>query len=224
MSNKHDDFFTLIKKSPEDNKISSKKDEKEKKAAKPKFKKGSWKHWLYKKAKNWKSPRQIEDFHFTKLDNLVVYRLDKPKAIISSKRFDLKKLRELQKKHDDLYVLVNATDRMFMKMSLKAYLKLMNVDKIVFNVKLQALYDGADEDELDDIFEIDKMVDSINELAYFINYHRRGADGIYEIQAMVCSYTLFYYTFRILVYKRDGSADTYKSMESFLKDYNLYQF
>lgn len=220
---KKDEFFTLVpRKSEEKSKKDKKSKEKEIKA--PEFKKGSWKHWLWKKLKKWKSSRFVKDFHFVKFDNLAIYSKDgKPKVIISSTRFDLKKLKELQKKYDDLYVLVNATEHMYMRISLKAYLRLMEIDKIAISFKLRASYDG--EVEVMDVYQTDTVIDNINELANFINFHRKGVEGVYEIQAQCCAYTDYDFKFKILVYKRDGSVETYKSdMNDFMKAYDLYQF
>lgn len=218
------EFFTLIPRAKVDGDNQKSKKKKDSQSEKPKFKKGSWKHYLWKKIKKWKSSKFVEDFHFVKFDNLAVYTKDgKPKIVMSSSRFDLKKLKDLQKKHGDLYVFVNATERMYMKISLKSYLKLMEIDKIAINFRLEACFDG--EVEIDELYESDTIIDNINELANYINYHRKGIEGVYEIQARCCAYTDYHFKCRILVYKRDGSVETYKSdMNDFMKAYDLYQF
>ena len=199
------EFFTLIPKSN-----------------KPHFKK-KWQKWLWKKLSKWRSGRYVEDFHFVRLDNLVIYRTDKPKVIVSKSKFDIKKIRSLKKKHSDLYVLINATDLMYMRVSLKSYIKLMEIDKIAIEFKLRAAFDG--EFDVMDVYDNTIILDNINDLARFINQHRCSINGIYELQVNCCGYTDYDYRFHIMVYKRDGSIETYKSdMNDFMEAYGLYQF
>lgn len=214
------EFYSLIPISKESKPKGSDKD---KKAKKPHFKKGSWKHWLYKLAMKWKPSRFVEDFHFTKLENVLIAQSSDPEVMLFKKRVDKHTLKEISRLADDCYILINATSHMFMKISIASYKKLMKIDKIAINFTLQASYDG--ECEIQDIYHFEQVIDSINELAKFINYHRQGIEGVYEVQAQCCAYTDYFFKFKILVYKTDGSCDTYKSdMNDFMKDYGLYEF
>ena len=201
----------------------AKKDKPKKSKKKPKFKKGTWKHWLWKKLKSWKSGKSVEDFHFTRLENLIIYNDGKPKVKIFSSQYSLDKIRKYQDTYKDAYLLINSTDQMYTRISLKSYLKLMEVDKIAINFRLRARYDC--DVEVADVYELDEVIDSINELCRFINYHRQAINGVYEIQSQCCGYTDYEFKFKILVMKRDGSTETYKSdMNDFMKAYGLYQF
>lgn len=226
------DFFELIpirkaiSVESESKKKKTKREKEEKpKVKKPKFKKGSWKDVLFKRVKDWKSSKLVEDFHFVKTDNLLVYKDpgSKPKVVSTKTRFDLDRIRKIHKSSDEAFVLISAFDRMYMKISLKSYLRLMEIDKIAISFRLRACFDG--EEEVMDVYQTTQIIDNINALANFIDYHRRGVEGVYEVQAQCCGYTDYFFKFKILVYKRDGSVDTYKSdMNDFMKDYDLYQF
>lgn len=215
------EFYQLIRKTsvpvPE-------KEPKKKKKKSPKFKKGSWKQWLFKKVKDWKSSRYVQDFHFTKLENVIIADGKNPKVLIFKKRLDKDSLKEIKRKvGDDAFILVNATDRMYMRISLSSYKKLMDIDKVGISFRLRAYYDG--EEDVMDICQYERVIDNINDLCKYINYHRQGVEGIYEVQAQCCGYTDFAFQYKILVYKTDGNVETYKGdMNDFMKAYDLYQF
>lgn len=203
------------------------KKKKKEKINKPKFKKGSWKHYLWKKIRDWRSSQYVEDFHFVKLENLVIYRDDSSKdkgklSIYTTKNRLKKKQLDKLKKSDDAYVLVNTYDQMYTKIPIKSYLKLIEIDKIIFDLTLTGIDDGGDKF---DVYGKTDIVDNINDLMRYVNIQRQGIEGVYDIQAACCGYTIFEFKFKIVVSKLNGEAVTYKSdMNDFMKDYGLYQF
>ena len=196
--------------------------EKKSKSKEPKFKKGSWKAVLYKKLKKWKSSKYVEDFHFVKAENLIVYsgNGDSLKAESFHKLMKKSRLKRLREKHG--YVLLYAYDDTYTKLSIDSYLKLMDVDKIVVEFHLSASFDGQDEC---DVYENTTVIDNINDLMSFINQHRAGINGVYEIQANCCCFTDYTFKMKIVVRFNDGSVKTYKSdMNDFMKDFGIRRF
>lgn len=190
---------------------------------KPKFKKGSWKHVLWKKIQKFKSSRFVEEFHFVKMTNYLVYKNSKNdyKMEEFSTRIKKSKIAKL-KQSSDAWVLINSHDLEFVKVSLKSYLKLMKIDKIAIEYKLTGTYDDVDQC---DIFETMCMIDNVNDLFRFIKQHRAGINGVYEMQSYCCEYMSFVFSFKMVVQMRDGQVKTYKSdMNDFMKDYGLYLF
>lgn len=213
-----DGFITLVKKqSTEQTKLSKRKN---KDMTKPKFKKGSWKHWLYKRLKKLQPSKVVSKFHDTKLKNIVVYRNDKPRASISSEKMTKELLTKLETKFPDAYILINSGDNMFTKINLSAYKKLMDIEKIVMHFELTVIDDG--EDEPQQLYEKDVTIDSINRLCNVVNTERVCIDSVYDIQARCTWYSVYEFDYRIMVQKRDGSIEYYKdSINKFLKAYDL---
>lgn len=220
MAKKDDGFFTLI---PKKKKEPDKKPKKEKKVKAPKFKKGGWKHWFYKKLKNWKSSKFITDFHFEKRENILIACGNDPEVTFFNLRINKSTLKEIQSlSKKDAFVLVDAYDQTYLKFSIESYLKLMKIDKMIISFRLRANNDGV---EIVDVFEREDVIDNINDLAAYINHHRQGIEGVYEIQSNCCCYTDYDFIVKIVVMKHDGSVETYKGdMNDFMKAYGIYQF
>lgn len=218
MARKDGEFFTLIPKKP------AKPEKKKKEVKPPKFKKGGWKHWLYKKLKNWKSSRFVDEFHFEKRKNILIAHQRDPEVMFFNKKISKSTLKKLQKLagKDGVYILVDAYDKMYMRFSVESYLKLMKIDKMIINFHLCADNDGV---ETVDITEREEYITNINDLAAYINYHRQAIEGVYEIQANCSCYTSYDFKFKIVVMKTDGSVETYKGdMNDFMKAYGIYPF
>lgn len=202
---------------------SNKSDKREKKAKEPKFKKGSWKHVLWKKLTKWKSSRFVEDFHFVKMENLMlyhehsgIYKAESFKQLM--KKSKLKKLKE----RGDVYVLINTYDDTYTKIPLESYLKLLKVDRIIVEYHLSGSFDGLEEC---DIYENTVILDNINDLLSYTNQHRAGINGVYDIQSYCCAYVDYRFKFRLVIRFVDGSVKTYKSdMNDFMKDFGLRPF
>lgn len=189
------------------------------------FKKGSWKHHFWKVAMRYLPHNFIRKFHNTRMMNVSIHHPD-GEAIqcgIHYGPWDGKFLKNAIKEDKDGTILVNCGGNMFMRIPLKSYKKLSKISKIVIDFKLSAWYDG--ECEVCDIYNSTQVIDNINDLLSFINYHQQSIFGIYEIQAQCCGYTDFNYDFRILVVKNNGKTETYHSdMNDFMKEYGLRLF
>lgn len=224
MANGNNDFYRLIPKlrlpDPPDG---HEKHKRKKKKDPPKFKKGGWKHWLYKKLKNWHSSKFVDAFHFEKRENILIACRNDPEVLFFSERIGRGTIKELTKLvGKDAFVLIDAYDKTYLEFSIKSYLKLMKIDKMIISFRLRANNDGV---EIVDVYEREEVIDNINDLARFINYHRQGIEGVYEIQSNCCCYTDYEFRMRIVVMKTDGSCETYKGdMNDFMKAYDIYPF
>lgn len=218
-----DGFTVLIKSQPDEYYRVSVQTEKEKpvkKVSKNPFKKGSWKFSLLKKLKKHHSTSKVSSFHFTKLENIIIYRNSKPKAILSKKAFSEETLRKMSEKYPDCYILINCRESMYMKLSLKSYLSLMEIDKMVIEYTMKASDDC--ENETYEIYDNRIVIDNINDLCNWINYYRQLIDGVGEVQAMCCSFTYYKYKVKTLIKKTDGSYETYKGdFNEVLKKYHI---
>lgn len=218
-----DEFYHLIPRKKDEPKPEVKK-EREKKVKPPKFKKGGWKHWLYKKLKGWKSCKYVEQFHFTKRSNILIACESDPEVMFFNHKVGkgtIKKLQKLAGK-ENVFVLIDAYDQVYVKFPVKSYLKLMEIDKMIISFRLRA---NNDDIEIVDVYEDEVVITNINDLAAYINHFRQGIEGVYEIQANCCCFTYYEFKVKIVVMKTDGSVETYKGdMNDFMKEYGLHQF
>lgn len=195
------------------------------KKKKVKFKKGTWKHSMLKLLRKWKPSRFITEFHQTKLENLVIYGDGKLRADRFTGPFDASALKSIRKKNPTSFVLINTGTDAYIKIPIKSYIRLANVDKIGINFTLSCGYDEEDMEDDEDRYDIiydERVIDSINELLLYVEYIRHMVDGIYELQALCCGYNRYDFQFKIMVYNRNGTVETYKSdMNDFLEDYDL---
>ena len=203
--------------------------EKEKKKAKAKwkkfkwdnpFKKKSWKFALYKYASMLKPSKNTVDFHFTKLENIVVYRPDKPKAILQKGPLSKKDMEMLLDAYPDCYILINSYDNLYTKISLKTYRALCNVHNITVSMSLNVYADG--EDESFGVYNTMHSFSNINELMSWIIYLRKLIDGVGEVQTLCCNYDYFEFDIRTIVVYEDGSTDTFKGdFNEFMEHFHL---
>lgn len=195
------------------------------KKKKVKFKKGTWKHSMLKLLRKWKPSRFITEFHQTKLENLVIYGDGKLRADRFTGPFDASALKSIRKKNPTSFVLINTGTDAYIKIPIKSYIRLANVDKIGINFTLSCWYDDGYAEEDEDRYDIghdERVIDSINELLLYVEHIRHMVDGVYEMQALYCGYSRCDFRFKIMVYKKDGTVETYKSdMNDFLEDYDL---
>ena len=180
---------------------------------------------MLKLLRKWKPSRFITEFHQTKLENLVIYGDGKLRADRFTGPFDASALKSIRKKNPTSFVLINTGTDAYIKIPIKSYIRLANVDKIGINFTLSCWYDeGYPEDDEDryDIAHDERVIDSINELLLYVEHIRHMVDGIYEMQALYCGYSRCDFRFKIMVYNKDGTVETYKSdMNDFLEDYDL---
>lgn len=192
------------------------------KKKKVKFKKGSWKHSMLKLLRKWKPSRFITEFHQSKLENLVIYGDGKLRADRFTGPFDASALKSIRKKNPTSFILINTGTDAYIKIPIKSYIRLANVDKIGINFTLTCGYDEEDDEDRYDIEHDERVIDSINELLLYVEHIRHMVDGIYEMQALYCGYSRCDFRFKIMVYNKDGTVKTYKSdMNDFLEDYDL---
>lgn len=223
-----DGFFQLIRKTPdqqEDKKPPKKKKAKSKepkKKALPKYPKDSWKHAFLKRIKRMFVSSNVEDFHFTRSENILISFAKKRSVVrASSKRFDRSKIKALLKESDDTSVFVHAMDDTYVRMPAKSYLKLCGVDKIIIDVHFIATPDYRDEVELDcRCYDITH----INALADFIVQHRAGIYGIYDMEAKCYGFEHPKTETRIMVLRTDNEVETYKNINRFMEAYGLLEF
>ena len=203
--------------------------EKEKKKAKAKwkkfkwdnpFKKKSWKFALYKYASMLKPSKNTVDFHFTKLENIIVYRPDKPKAILQKGPLSKKDMEMLLDTYPDCYILINSYDNLYTKISLKTYRALCDVHNITVSMSLNVYADG--EDESFGVYNTMHSFSNINELMSWIIYLRKLIDGVGEVQTLCCNYDYFEFDIRTIVVYEDGSTDTFKGdFNEFMEHFHL---
>lgn len=203
---------------------SAQKDKSEKKrrdkVKEPKFKKGSWKDRLFKKLKKWRSSPFVEKFHFIKAANLLI----QPSGDRNSKSGKFVRFTQKVKigKGSNEYLLINTYDEIYTRISSKAYRELCKIDRISLSFTLQ----GEDDDgEVFDVYDKELIIDNINDLMSFINFHRQGITGVYEIMMASSGFFYYNYRFKVVVRKTDGTVDTYKSdINDFMKEYDLRPF
>ena len=170
------------------------------------FKKGSWKNWLLKKLRKFKAPNQVKGFHFTKLTNYVIYQAKKLKITSFHAQLDSDTISTLKTK-EDCTVLIRGENRTFFELSLKAYQKLCNVDRMIVSYQLIGI---EDDDSRSTLMENTRIITSINELMNFINYYRQLVDGVMEVQSNCFGFTRYTYKVKTVVVNRDGIPRAFK--------------
>ena len=184
------------------------------------FKKKSWKFALYKYASMLKPSKNTVDFHFTKLENIIVYRPDKPKAILQKGPLSKKDMEILLDAYPDCYILINSYDNLYTKISLKTYRALCDVHNITVSMSLNVYADG--EDESFGVYNTVHSFSNINELMSWIIYLRKLIDGVGEVQTLCCNYDYFEFDIRTIVVYEDGSTDTFKGdFNEFMEHFHL---
>lgn len=218
LENRDENGFIRLTRTNKKDEDEPKKEKKSKQAKKVKFKKGSWKHRLYKLLEKWKSSPFVIKGHFVKLKNLLVVLGKDGKSIEFTEKLKNKNL------DGDVnrYVLINCYNGIYTRISSKAYKKLCLIDKISISFRLEGSYD---ETESYDVYQNEFVIDNINDLLSFVNFHRCGIEGVYEMMCSCCTFTLYDYHFKVVVLMRDGTVKTYKSdLNDFMKEFDLIQF
>ena len=224
----NDGFFKLIRKVPvqqedkDKKKKKAKKDKKPKEKPLPKYKKGTWKRELLGRIKRMFVSPSVEDFHFTKSENLLISFAKKDSVVMASRsRFKKNRIKELLKSSDDTTVLIHATDDIYIRMPAKTYLKLCEVDRIAIDVHFFARMD------YDEIIELDQReynITHIGELADFIVQHRAGINGVYDMEAKCYGFQYPRYKIKTMVLRTDREVETYKDINDFMEAYGLLEF
>lgn len=185
----------------------------------PSFKKSSWKYWLFQRLKHHHFSSQ-----FKNPENLLIHDGEADDEVQDKHiEDDIKRYKKMLKKDPDAYIMVNAGNKVFMKVSLKSYIKLLEIKDMVIDFSLLTSWDGLEDEE---VYHQEYLIDSVNELCRFINFHRMGIEGVYDLQSNYClAFNETTYKMKILVRKIDKTVETYKSdMNDFMKKYGLYLF
>ena len=203
-----DGFIQLIRRS-ESVAAEGKSEKKEKKSSKRPFKKGSWKMWLYKKLKKWKSSKHVSDFHFTKQINVfLTERKDKVKAFVSGQKPTDEQLKRLQKHKDDSFVLINCGEGIYTRISVRCYLKLLEVDRIAISISMICSDDAGDEEF--SAYDDEQVFDNINSFLSWVNYYRQLVYGVCEVQSHMCGFMYTRYKAKTVIRYTDGSVKAFK--------------
>jgi len=216
-----DGFYTLIPVKPNNLK--------KKKPKQPKFKKSSWKYWYYKRLKRFKGH---SSFKCTNSSNFVVWKnvygcgelkIESGQDKAASKELKLMKTGDHEKSNG--FVLVDTGDMMYTKIPVKSYFKLAHIDKMIIGARLVAVDDDGNGSKID-VWQEERLIRNLGELFQFINFHRQGISGVYDIMANgYLGFSKYEYLIKIVVCKTNGSIETYKGdMNDFMKEYGLYQF
>ena len=167
-----------------------------------------------------KPSKNTVDFHFTKLENIIVYRPDKPKAILQKGPLSKKDMEMLLDAYPDCYILINSYDNLYTKISLKTYRALCDVHNITVSMSLNVYADG--EDESFGVYNTMHSFSNINELMSWIIYLRKLIDGVGEVQTLCCNYDYFEFDIRTIVVYEDGSTDAFKGdFNEFMEHFHL---
>ena len=191
---------------PPSNTTPEKTSKKEKNPKKP-FKKGSWKNWLLKKLRKFKSPSSVKSFHCSKVKNYVIYQSKKLKVSEFHVPLDDDMITSLKEK-DECMVLIRGENHTFFEISLKAYQKLCNVDRMIVNYQLIGIEDDDDSKVI--LMENTRVITSINDLMSFINYYRQLVDGVMEVQSNCFGFTQYAYKVKTVVINKDGIPKAFK--------------
>lgn len=216
-----DGFIRLIRKAEDKNQVQAEKHKSKRK--KNPYKKGSWKYTMLKALLKHKSSKWVKDFHFTRAENILLSAGKKSRFKKFNAAITKDELEEYSGKHKDAEILIYAGDGLYSKISLSCYLALMDIDKIRISVDIKGQDDVTGEtDEWFDMYEDEVVIDNINHLMEFINYHRQMDKGIMTVQAHCCWYTYVKYKVHVVVLKQDGSSEVYKGdLNDFLKVYKF---
>lgn len=215
-----DGFIQLIRKSE----TSMKEDESPKnakKSSKRPFKKGSWKMWLFKKLKKWRSPKSVVGFHHIKTPSVyITKRNDKVKCFISEQKPSEEQLKKLQKHKSDSFVLINCGEGIYTRISMKCYLKLLEVDRIAVAITLVCTDDSGDEEF--DAYNDEQVFDSINSFLSWVNYYRQLCYGVCETQSHMCGFMYTRYKAKTVIRYTDGSVKAFKGdFNEVLKEFDF---
>ena len=218
-----DGYYVLQRKENPTEQTKDKEPKKEKKAKLPKYKKGTWKHSLLKRLKKMFIPVAVEDFHFTRAENILVSFGKKRSVVLASKTaFQRSKIKSMLKDAEDTTVFIYASDDMYLRIPGKSYLKLCEIDRMIIDFSFCARMDYGEEIEID---HRTYSIAHIGDLADFIIQHRAGINGVYELEASCYGFEHPRYDIHAMVMKTDGEVETYKGdLNTFMDKYGLLPF
>ncbi len=181
------------------------------------FKKGSWKHFMYKKCKKHKTSKYVIAFHVNKLENFIISRKNKLKVKIFKRLLDMD---ALEKIGDDSFVLINSRNNMYTKLSMKCYLKLIKIKKISILYQIYGQYDINDKG-VELVNEL-SVIDNINDLMCDINYYRQIESAIHSGEYWSKEFAYVKTKTRIMVLMdNEDDVKIFNSLNSFLDSFHF---
>lgn len=216
-----DGFIQLIPKE----KTKEEKTEDVKKSDVNPFKKGSYKHRMFKSLQKHRVSKWVYGFHHEKAENVVlgVDKKDKPKVIITSKPVGKKDLEsDGIQQTNGLAVLINTGHGTYQKIPYDVYKKLKKIEKMSITLRLIAIEDGDDEEDGYEAYAHEYYIDSIGELFRFYLYLRSMVDYIDELSCTLLWYTRVRFKVDTMIQKANGKAEYFKGdFNEFLEKYGI---
>lgn len=186
---------------------------------KPDFKKGSVRWELFKKIKKTAISTRVEDFVDTRRELRCIYtESDDDKIIRLRKPVGRKKLDRLSQMKNRIISIGYGMGR-YQDVSIKTYRKLLGIRRIAIKNKFSIQFDG--EDHWEELFTLEYLLDSMNELIRFNNELTTQIDTIIRMHEILYNYDMYQMKFKILVYMENGDCYYYKDVNEFFKDFGL---
>lgn len=191
------------------------------KADKPKlpFKKGTRKYSLYKKLNKAPIERNSIGFHEKELRNIAITDVNKVKAVDFYTKISNEDIDKLTKRTKVISVLINCSDGIFRRISLKSYLKLCKLHKIII-VRECVIQDPCQ--FVCTVTDSDKrIITTINHLLRYLTEERIRCDCIYETQVRSRGYDMYDFKYRIMTVDTKGNYKYYNDINKFCKKFML---
>ena len=167
---------------------------------------------LLKEIKKSRAPKDVKNFHSTKLKNYSISEDDKIEFRNSRTKLRLPK---------QAYVLINIGEDLFYRLSVKTYNKLTKLSYVTIEFHLTVQDDYMKKPQ--NVFKQTKVIFSINDLLHYMVNSRYLVDVVYGIQDKASIFSDYDFQFRILEVENSGKMEYFKSINEFLQKYNLRQ-
>ena len=165
---------------------------------------------LLKEFKKSRVPKDIKGFHSTKLKSYSITEATKSEFRNNSNKLKLPK---------QSVVLINIGDDLFYRLPVKTYSKLCRLQSVTVETCITVQDDYMKSAQ--NLYKQTKVMFSINELLKFAVNSRYLVDVVYGIQDKASIFSDYDFKFKLLVIYDSGKIDYYKSINDFLKDFNL---
>lgn len=186
---------------------------------KPDFKKGSVRWELFKKIKKTAISTRVEDFVDTRRELRCIYtESDDDKIIRLRKPVGRKKLDKLSQMKNSVVSIGYGMGR-YQDVSIKTYRKLLGIRRVAIKNKFSVQFDG--EDHWEELFTLEYLLNSMNDLIGFNNELTTQIDTIIRMHEILYNYDMYQMKFKILVYMENGDCYYYKDVNEFFKDFGL---
>lgn len=165
---------------------------------------------LLKEFKKSRVPKDIKGFHSTKLKNYSITEATKSEFRNNSSKLKLPK---------QSVVLINIGEDLFYRLPIKAYAKLCKLQSVTVETCITVQDDYMESAQ--NLYRQTKVMFSINELLKFAVNSRYLVDVVYGIQDKASIFSDYDFKFKLLAIYDSGKIDYYKSINDFLKDFDL---